>query len=77
MEEYKLLYSLEGHNPKYGICQHSCVSEKWIEIKNCCNGPESDNDWYVCGGSAGFPLCDENNEGLIIYTDCFPKTDLL
>lgn len=77
MEENKVFYSLEGHDSKYGICTYTCKSGVWEEFKNCCCGSAGDNDWYTCGGSVGFPLCDENNDGIIIYTSCFPNTNIL
>ena len=68
----EITYSLEGHNSKYGVCEHRCRNEVWVEIKNCCCGSEGD-DFYDCGGTASFPLCDASLEGLIIYTDCGRK----
>jgi hypothetical protein len=77
MENNKVFYSLEGHDSKYGICTHTCKSGVWEEFKNCCCGSDNDNEWYICGVSSGFPLCDENNEELIVYTNCFPKNDII
>ena len=68
----EIIYSLEGHNSKYGVCEHRCVAGKWIETKNCCCGADGD-DWYDCGQSSGFPTCTEDLEGLVIYTNCYPK----
>ena len=36
MENNKLFYSLEGHNSKYGVCEHRCQNGVWSETKNCC-----------------------------------------
>lgn len=69
----EILYSLDGYNPKYGICTHRCKNGVWEELKNCCCGHDGDNDWYVCGDKSQFPCCDEANDGLIIYTNCYPK----
>lgn len=66
-----ILYSLEGHNSKYGVCQHTCQKNIWIELKNCCCGTDT-GDWYVCGGTSGLPICDEASEGLVVYTNCYP-----
>lgn len=68
----EIIYSLEGHDSKYGVCEHRCQNKVWVETKNCCCGSEGDN-WYDCGSIAGFPLCDASLEGLIIYTDCGRK----
>jgi hypothetical protein len=67
-----ILYSLEGHNSKYGTCTHTCKDGIWQELKNCCCGADGDNDWYFCGGPTGFPYCDKSLDGLVIYTNCYP-----
>jgi hypothetical protein len=74
MNKNEIIYSLEGHNSKYGVCEHRCQNRVWVETKNCCCGPEGD-DWHNCGSITGFPLCVENNEGLIVYTNCYRKND--
>jgi hypothetical protein len=41
----EIMYSLEGHDSKYGVCTHTCEKGAWQELKNCCCGHEGDNDW--------------------------------
>jgi hypothetical protein len=67
-----ILYSLEGHNPKYGICQHTCQNGIWKTIKNCCYGTNEDNNWYSCDSISILPICDVVSENLIVYTNCYP-----
>lgn len=68
------MYSITEHNSKYGVCTHTCINGVWQELKNCCCGHDEDNDWYVCSGLSELPLCYEPNEGLVIYTNCYPRT---
>jgi len=68
----EIIYSLEGHDSKYGVCEYRCQNKVWVETKNCCCGSEGD-DWYDCGGVVGFPLCDISLEGLVVYMDCYRK----
>ena len=67
-----ILYSLEGHNPKYGVCQHTCKNGNWKTIKNCCCGTDEDNNWYVCDSVSILPICDSISENLVVYTNCYP-----
>jgi hypothetical protein len=70
--DHSVIYSLEGHNARYGICQHSCIDGIWTEFKNCCCGSDNDRAWYNCGDPSGFPICGQDLEGLMIYTNCYP-----
>jgi hypothetical protein len=69
MKNNEIIYSLEGHNSKYGVCEHRCQNGVWLEVKNCCCGPEGD-DWHNCGNNI-LPFCDSSLEGLVVYTNCY------